>query len=849
MQQLLKDRYIPQITSIEHEGKLVEPPNAIPWFPDQLAWQMTTPKNVVRRFPPFASFQKFLVSETSVGNISRQEVVSMIPPLMLDVRPGMSVLDLCAAPGSKAAQLIELIHGGEEARTRKVVREIRENDGREVSPEGDFMNQEMRDEQAADGDWGDDGRATGLLIANDADYKRAHMLTHQMKRLNSPNLIVTNHDATMFPSIKLPSDSVESGAQTKGKYLKFDRILADVPCSGDGTCRKNANVWKDWNPANALGLFNTQVRILVRALQMLKVGGRTVYSTCSMNPVENEAVIAAAIERCGGQDKVEIVDCSGQLPALKREDGLRSWKIMDKKGRIWRTWKDVQEVKEKTSDEGIEKLAAVMFPSPDANLPLDRCMRVYPHLQDTGGFFITLLEKKTEIRAAQEGESKKAEARASTTSVIDIVNEIEAQESKEPDANPKIESLDKFAPHLVDASDQDPSPVARQNQENARPAPVTGEKREMDAEADAAATTKRPKFREDPVPPAEEGGEERRVHFPPPPGAELDASRPEVVTAAPSTPPIDQMTQPSQTRTRNQTFEEPFIYISPTHEELLSIYGFYDLSPRFPRDRWMVRNAAGHPTKTIYYTSALARSILTANANSGIKFVHCGIKMFVKQDVQSAEVCRWRIQTEGLPVIEAWVGERRVVRLWKRGTLKTLLADMFPKVDGDGWRSLGEIGERVRDIGMGCCVLRVEKGGNGDKDEAFNERHVLPLWRSLHSLNLMLPKEDRKAMLLRLYDDETPLQDSSKDRFQKRKPEVKAEASEVVQDADPLLAKEDDGGEHLENQAAGSTEILNGTKPDDDVPGLGEEGFEQEAAEGEDDDLPDDLREDPEMDA
>ena len=69
---------------------------------------MTTPKNVVRRFKPFASFQKFLVAETDVGNITRQEVVSMIPPLVIDVRPGMTVLDMCAAPGSKSAQLMEL---------------------------------------------------------------------------------------------------------------------------------------------------------------------------------------------------------------------------------------------------------------------------------------------------------------------------------------------------------------------------------------------------------------------------------------------------------------------------------------------------------------------------------------------------------------------------------------------------------------------------------------------------------------------------------------------------------------------------------------------------------------------
>ncbi|RQM07807.1 hypothetical protein DH86_00000681, partial [Scytalidium sp. 3C] len=94
VQKLLKERYIPEISKISHyDGTLVEPPKPVPWYPDELAWWMTTPKNVVRRFPPFAAFQKYLVSETSVGNISRQEVVSMIPPLVMDLQPGMTVLD------------------------------------------------------------------------------------------------------------------------------------------------------------------------------------------------------------------------------------------------------------------------------------------------------------------------------------------------------------------------------------------------------------------------------------------------------------------------------------------------------------------------------------------------------------------------------------------------------------------------------------------------------------------------------------------------------------------------------------------------------------------------------------
>ena len=58
-----------------------------------------------------------------------------------------------------------------------------------------------------------------------------------------------------------------------------------------------------------------------------------------------------------------------------------------------------------------------------------------------------------------------------------------------------------------------------------------------------------------------------------------------------------------------------------------------------------------------------------------------------------------------------------------------------------------------------------------------SERMVLPLWRSLHSLNLMLPKEDRKAMLLRLYNEDTPLMDHSKDRFFRNRDRTEATAT------------------------------------------------------------------------
>lgn len=690
----------------------------------------------------------------------------MIPPLLMDVRPGMTVLDLCAAPGSKAAQLIEMVHDGEEARVRAVLAKQKREQGRELSPVGTHQEEVIEGKvEAQPGDCSEDGRTTGLLVANDSDYKRAHMLIHQMKRLNSPNLIVTNHDATIFPSIKLPSKSPPNGGVTRGRYLKFDRILADVPCSGDGTCRKNFLIWKDWNPGNALGLFNTQVRILVRALQMLKVGGRVVYSTCSMNPVENEAVIASAIDRSGGLSKVQVVNCSDALPLLSRREGICSWKVMDKQGKIWQSWAEVEDQRAKSGSEGLGRLTESMFPPVDQakKIPFERCLRVYPHLQDTGAFFIAVLEKKTEIKVRPEADIKSTEP---SSSIVALVEEIEARSINGTDSIEKLDTLDAIAPPQATGNEEGLSAAARQNRENAPTVEITLQKRELDAQADAAMATKRVKIRDEVDEPIPEGVEERQVHWPPPPGAQLDDTRPPPFE---STPQLEvsglrnqQQPQQHQKKRFTQPFEEPFKYLAPDHEELQSIYSFYNISPSFPRDRFMVRNASGNPVKTIYYTSTLARDILTENEGKGLRFVHCGIKMFVKQDVQKTGVCKWRIQTEGLPVLEGWVGEERVVWLRSRKTLKILLREMFPKVEGDGWRNLGEIGERVRDVEMGCCVLRVEPS---EGDDGFSERIVLPLWRSLYSVNLMLPKEDRKAMLLRLYNDDSPLLDHSKDRF------------------------------------------------------------------------------------
>lgn len=182
------------------EGTEIEKPFNLPWYPNELAWQLLLTRKDIRRSEHLSKLHNFLIAETNVGSISRQEAVSMIPPLVLDVQPHHKVLDMCAAPGSKTAQLIEALHSDP-----------------------------------------DDKLPTGFVIANDVDNNRCYMLVHQAKRMNSPCFLVTNHDSSFMPNLTVANEKNEP------VNLKFDRILCDVPCSGDGTLRKNPDIWNKWN--------------------------------------------------------------------------------------------------------------------------------------------------------------------------------------------------------------------------------------------------------------------------------------------------------------------------------------------------------------------------------------------------------------------------------------------------------------------------------------------------------------------------------------------------------------------------------------------------------------------------
>lgn len=112
--------------------------------------------------------------------------------------------------------------------------------------------------------------------------------------------------------------------------LKFDKILVDAPCSGDGAIRKIPDRWTQFSPIDGNNLHYVQVQLLIRALKMVKEGGLVVYSTCSLNAIENEAVITEIFSHFNkDEEKIMLEDIHGQLKGFKMRKGLKKWSLFN----------------------------------------------------------------------------------------------------------------------------------------------------------------------------------------------------------------------------------------------------------------------------------------------------------------------------------------------------------------------------------------------------------------------------------------------------------------------------------------------------------------------------------------
>lgn len=165
------------------------------------------------------------------GLAHAQEEASLLPVVLLDPRPGHRVLDLCAAPGGKTAQ-IALALGNR-----------------------------------------------GTVVANDISVGRGRALRGNLERLGVVNVSNTRWDGANLPR--------EAGL--------FDRVLVDAPCSGEGMLRRAGAQAGRLDEQVSAELARRQRALLRKAVQRCRPGGRIVYSTCTFAPEENELVVEAIL--------------------------------------------------------------------------------------------------------------------------------------------------------------------------------------------------------------------------------------------------------------------------------------------------------------------------------------------------------------------------------------------------------------------------------------------------------------------------------------------------------------------------------------------------------------------------
>lgn len=170
------------------------------------------------------------------GEVYIQNAASWLPVVALDPQAGETILDVCAAPGGKTSHIAQRANN----------------------------------------------QAT--ITANDNSRPRLMKLQKNLERLGVENTTFTLHDATRLARHFEPES--------------FDKILLDAPCSGEGMMTlDNKKDFESWSVAHIKRLQQLQKKILMQAWQLLKPGGTLVYSTCTMAPEENEAVVEYLLRR------------------------------------------------------------------------------------------------------------------------------------------------------------------------------------------------------------------------------------------------------------------------------------------------------------------------------------------------------------------------------------------------------------------------------------------------------------------------------------------------------------------------------------------------------------------------
>lgn len=226
------------------------------------------------------------VAEHLSGLFYIQEASSMLPvtALFAAAPDAQQVMDMAAAPGSKTTQLAALMHN------------------------------------------------RGAILANEYSASRVKVLHANISRCGVSNVALTHFDGRVFGAA-LPE--------------QFDAILLDAPCSGEGVVRKDADALRNWTLASTEAIAATQRDLIDSAFHALRPGGVLIYSTCTLNTIENQQVIAWLLARY--PDAIEI---------LSLQD---------------------------------------LFAGAEAALTPEGYLHVFPHRFDSEGFFVARLRKTASV--------------------------------------------------------------------------------------------------------------------------------------------------------------------------------------------------------------------------------------------------------------------------------------------------------------------------------------------------------------------------------------------------------------------------------------------------------------------
>lgn len=173
----------------------------------------------------------------------------------------------------------------------------------------------------------------GYIIANDPDYLRLKPLTMNIQRCGIANIIMTIMEGRYF------------------KNFEFDKILLDAPCSGTGTISKSPRTILEWNPYSVKRLNGIQKQLIKTAFENLKVNGEMTYSTCTLEPEEDEAIISYLLNNFENAklEKIEL-DIKSSKPILE-------------------------------------------FNNEKYNEEVKKCLRIWPQDNKTDGFFVAKIKK------------------------------------------------------------------------------------------------------------------------------------------------------------------------------------------------------------------------------------------------------------------------------------------------------------------------------------------------------------------------------------------------------------------------------------------------------------------------